>query len=329
MVKLGNAPLLSEARKAKRKPNIVLQILIFIAVFLSSSVITGIIIVPIMVIEIFKSVNASLIAGGDAANVFDYAMEALDALPEWFSVLMLFLTAAGTICAIIYCLKIEGRSLASMGMRKKGFLKNYGCGYLIGIIMISAAAGLSMLLGGSRFTGFCTEVSWLYVGLFFLGFLLQGMSEEVLVRGYFMVSCANVVHLTVAVALSSVLFAALHLANSGITIPAFINLCLYGVFMAVYMLRNNDLWGACAIHSSWNFVQGHILGISVSGTSVSNSVFSTDFIEGKELISGGSFGIEGGICTSIVLLVAIVLALMIPKKTHWSSPESSQNIDIA
>ncbi|NLV86460.1 MAG: CPBP family intramembrane metalloprotease [Clostridiales bacterium] len=327
MINLTKAPLLADAKKARHKPNIILQILIFFAVFISSNIITGLIIGIPMAATMLKSIDASLIAGADARQAANYAMESISKMPEWLMVLMLFATAATTICTVIYCRKIEGRSFSSMGMRKDGFLKKCGMGYIIGILMISAAVGLSMVLGATRFGGFDSRVSWFYIGLFLLGFIVQGMSEEVLVRGYFMVSCANRVHIALALGLSSVLFAALHLANNGITALSFINLVLFGVFTGAYMLRTNDLWGVCAIHASWNFVQGHIFGISVSGTVVSSSVFSTVLIEGKELVSGGSFGIEGGICTSAVLIAATALVMFLPQKKPYiyvASPEEER-----
>jgi len=324
MTDLRNAPLLAEAKMAKHKPHIVLQILIFFAVFIVSSLLTGIVIGIPIAFSIFKSIDATILGSGDIAAITQAAFNSINQMPDWMSAVMLFATVISTLCGIIYCLKIEGRSLASMGMRKKGFLKNYGQGYLVGVVMIAAAVGLSMLLGGTGFAGFNAKVSWLYVGLFFLGFLVQGMSEEVLVRGYFMVSCANKVHISIAIVVSSVLFAVLHLANNGITALAFVNLVLFGVFTAVYMLRTNDLWRVCAMHASWNFFQGHIFGISVSGTAVGNSVFATTFNEGTELVSGGSFGIEGGICTTIVLVAGTLLVLLLPQKKRLELSPLSQ-----
>ncbi len=314
MLDTKNNVMLYEARKAKHKPHIVLQILIFAAVILASQMAAGMLIGMPLGIVASQSYGFERFASEGINSFISYMYDFINNLPEWFTVLSLFGTAVSTFLYFIYCRAIEGRSYASMGVRMKGMLNNYCFGYLIGIVMIAAAVVLAVLLGGAKFTGLNMDVSVTYIILFFLGYLIQGMSEEVCFRGYFMVSCANKVHVAWAVAISSVAFAALHLANPGITPLAFFNLALFGVFAAVYVLRTDDLWGACAIHSAWNFFQGNIFGISVSGSAQSTSVFGTAFVEGRGLISGGSFGIEGGICTTVVMLLGIALVLFLPQK---------------
>ena len=90
-----------------------------------------------------------------------------------------------------------------------------------------------------------------------------------------------------------------------------INLILFGVFMSVLVLKLNSIWMACAIHSVWNFVQGNFYGILVSGNDFGPSVFRFESTEGMELLNGGSFGMEGGIATSVVLTVSIIIVLLL------------------
>lgn len=315
MLDTKNNTMLYYAGRARHKPHIVLQVLIFFAVFFVANIASGTVTAIPMVVSMFRGNGLSNIGSGNVSSINSAISLYTKNLPEWFTVLSLFATVITTICAIIYCTKIEGRSLASMGLKKRGLIKNYGLGYVIGIAMISAAAGLSALLGGAGFTGVNSGVPILYIALFLIGFIVQGMSEEVCVRGYFMVSCTNKVSVGAAVFISSFAFASLHLSNPGISPLAFVNLALFGIFEAVYILRADDLWGACAIHSAWNFFQGNVFGISVSGTAKVSSVFGTSFVGGHELINGGSFGIEGGICTTVVLVAAIGIALFLPQKS--------------
>ena len=324
MLDTRNNIMLYEARKAKHKPNIVLQILIFIGVIFASQMAVGIVVGIPMGVMATKDIMQAMISSDTIVTFDSYLSIVSDYvrnLPQWFTVLSLFATAIITLLAIVYCRGIEGRSTASLGLSKKGMVKNYGFGYLVGAVMITATVGLSVLFGGAKFAGLNQGVSLFYVVLFFLGYLVQGMSEEVCFRGYFMVSCANRVHITIAVFISSLAFSAMHLANPGITLFAVFNLMLFGVFAAVYVLRTDDLWGACAIHSAWNFLQGNIFGISVSGSGVSTSVFGTTFVEGREYLSGGVFGIEGGLCTTIVLVAGIALVLFLPQEKRPELPQ--------
>ena len=319
MLDTRNNVMLYEAKKAKHKPHIILQILIFILVIFATQAATGLIIgIPLglsMTNEMLSKMNPAdmtLSFGSIMSFVSDYMKN----LPRWFNVLSLFATALVTFLVFVYCRAIEGRSFASMGITRKGMAGHYGFGYLIGIVMMTATVSIAVLLGGAKFTGLNSGISLSYIALFFFGYLVQGMSEEVCFRGYFMVSCANKVPVAWAVIISSVAFALMHLANPGITPLAIFNLVLFGAFAAVYILRTDDLWGACAIHSAWNFFQGNVFGISVSGTGAGASIFGTSFVSGRGLISGDLFGIEGGICTTIVLLSGIALVLFLPQKAR-------------
>ena len=327
MYSLENSVILHEGAKSKHKVSVIVQLLIFIAVMLVANIATGIIVgLPtgiMMAGTMMEMVDPNELLNG-TVDINALSKQLMDSLPEWYGVVSLFSTVLTTLAVLLYCRKLEGRSSASMGLRKAGFLANYGKGYLIGIVMMLAAAGLSVLFGATDFAGLNQSVSWLYIGLFFLGYLVQGMSEEFLCRGYLAVSLANKTKVAVAVGISSVVFAMLHLANSGLTVLAFINLALFGVFMGVYMFRTDDLWGACAIHSAWNFVQGNVLGVSVSGGKLQSSVFGTTFVKGRELLNGGSFGLEGGLCVTIVLLAGILLTLYLPMKPRPELPEEPE-----
>ena len=324
MLNTKNSVILHEAKKAKHKTYFPLQILIFAAVTLVTQLAAGLVICVPLSIEIFDSSDFSKLATTGYGSVAALVSEFASKLPEWFGIASLFVTGLTILLVIIYCRGIEGRSFASMGLSRKDLAKKYGFGYLLGVAMITATLVLAVLLGGAKFNGINTGVSFLYISLFFLGYLVQGMSEELCFRGYFMVSCANRTHIITAVIVSAFAFALLHLANPGITVLAFFNILLFGVFAAVYILRTDDLWGACAIHSAWNFFQGNVFGISVSGSGMSSSVFGTSFISGHSLISGGLFGIEGGICTTIVLLTASTLVFILPQRTRPSLPSEEE-----
>ncbi|MBQ3216949.1 MAG: CPBP family intramembrane metalloprotease, partial [Oscillospiraceae bacterium] len=222
-------------------------------------------------------------------------------------------TACTTVLSIIYCTKIEKRSFRSMGFVKEGWLLNYLKGFLIGTAMLFVCAAIAWALGALDFS-FAKRIPVFYIIAFLFGFLIQGMSEEVLLRGYFMVSLANRCHVALAVTISSIAFSLLHLMNPGISLLALVNIGLFGGFMGVYVLRTDDLWGACAIHSAWNFVQGNILGIQVSGTGQLPTVAVMQPVAGMDLLSGGRFGLEAGLIVTIVTATAICFTLFLPRK---------------
>ena len=107
---------------------------------------------------------------------------------------------------------------------------------------------------------------------------------------------------------SAFFFAMLHGMNSGVDGLAMFNLFLYGLFAALLFVDCENIWIVGAFHSVWNFVQGNLYGISVSGNKITSSIFTSTSAEGgASVINGGSFGMEGGFAITIVLIIAIFI----------------------
>ncbi|SHH04368.1 hypothetical protein SAMN02745245_00439 [Anaerosphaera aminiphila DSM 21120] len=285
-------PFIQAAREMKGR-NIIIQIAIFILIFIASQFVSGI------VMYIF-SMGLSLIN-----NVI-----AETELLELIAILTLFSTLGATLLGILYCKFIEKRSLFSMGFIKKGILKEYGAGLLIGFIMISIPALIGIATGAFKITSINREMSVGLFLLFFLGYVFQGMSEEVLLRGYLFVSVSVKNSLSIAILTNSILFSALHFKNPGFTGLAAFNLALFGIFASLYFLKRGSIWGVGAIHSIWNFAMGNIYGVEVSGTKSASVLFNSVADPNMALVNGGSFGFEGGLGVTFVLIVAIVLVVL-------------------
>ncbi|MBE6634097.1 MAG: CPBP family intramembrane metalloprotease [Ruminococcaceae bacterium] len=155
--------------------------------------------------------------------------------------------------------------------------------------------------------------TWL---LFLAGFLIQGASEELLCRGYLFPILAERYSLGTATVVNSLVFALLHLGNNGVSLLALCNVFLFGVVASLCVIRRGSLWLACGMHSLWNFTQGNLFGISVSGLSPLPAPLKTQPSEAHPLWNGGSFGLEGGLAVTLVLSLAILTLLLFAKATH-------------
>ena len=321
-----NAP---EGQPSKPKGhNIIVEILIFLAVYLVISIISALPFIviqtrAIMATEEYANLTQQLQNGVISASEYSTAVGNIQVeipmLPQ------LFLTLISTVLTMLFCRFIEKRSLASMGFRKNGAVKEYLVGMLIGFGIFSLAVAISVVTGALKFGGMVSGINFAMIGLFFVGFLIQGMSEETLCRGYFMVSMSRRSHVIVAVIVSSLAFGAGHLLNPGVHPLAIVNVSLFGIFAGVYVLKRGNIWGICAIHSIWNFVQGNFYGIKVSGLDGMDTIFQMNSVEGKELINGGTFGLEGGIAVTIVLVVGTVIMLFTKTKQSELSETENQN----
>ena len=215
---------------------------------------------------------------------------------------------------ILFMRFAEGRSFAAMGFIRKKVLGNVLFGYLAGVCLFSAAAALTVLVTGGRIEWAGTITPGFFLFAFF-GFLIQGSAEEVNGRSYIFLSVSRKHPEWLAALTSGLIFGCIHLTNQGITPLAITNTVLFGIAFCFAVLLTENVWCVCAAHAAWNFAQGNLFGVSVSGNESGPSVFKTTFATDNELLSGGVYGIESNIITTaLVLILIIVLILLLKKK---------------
>lgn len=231
-------------------------------------------------------------------------------------IVSLFLTIS-TILGVLIATKFYfKRSLRSLGLTWKHMISQYGLGLFIGFIMMSGAILLAYITGSLDFQGF-HQVSFIILGAYFIGFMIQGFSEELMTRGFLMNGCAARKGTCYAILLNSIFFAVLHLANDGITFLAFVNLILAGISFSLMAVYFDNIIVCSAAHSMWNFTQGNLFGILVSGIYMPESAIGFSNVSHKTLWNGGMFGLEGGLAVTIIEIMAIlVLCLLYQKKTQ-------------
>ena len=203
---------------------------------------------------------------------------------------------------------IEKNSLSSLGFVKRNWLKYLAWGILLSLLQMGVIALVYQVCGIGTFE--LNELS-LEPILFILGlfpfWLLQGGTEEVATRGWLLTRIAARTNLPLASGISSSLFGILHLGNSGVTFISLLNIVLDGVLAGLLLIYTDSIWLVVAQHGTWNYVQGNLLGFQVSGTGADASIFSFTMGSGPDWLTGGEFGAEGSIITTLVLLVSVVI----------------------
>ena len=228
----------------------------------------------------------------------------------------LFATLSTVAVVLLYCLLAERRTLRSLGFGTRGALREYGVGLLSGFLLFSGAVLFCMACGTLTVRVAPTAPSLGLLALFFIAFLIQGMSEELLCRSYLMVSLSRGLPLWACAVINALLFSLLHLGNPGISIIALLNIFLFGLFASLLTLRRGSIWMVGALHSMWNFAQGNFFGIPVSGIFGSPSPLVSVSKNGTwaELINGGSFGLEAGLSVTVMLAAACAAVWFLPTK---------------
>ena len=220
---------------------------------------------------------------------------------QWVTVYMLFAEIFLIVLYTGYCKFIEKRPLSSMGFTKRNMSSFYAKGIGWSAVLISGAYLICVLTGACHFEGVSAQLVPGYVVFYLIGYMIQGLAEEVICRGYLLVSLSRRNSVWYSVILSSGVFMAMHMSNEHVTVLAYINLFLCGLLFGLLFVESGSIWKVAALHSGWNFLQGNIFGISVSGTAKSSSVFDSSFSDGWSFMNGGDFGLA----VSIVLAVGI------------------------
>ncbi|MCM1314939.1 MAG: CPBP family intramembrane metalloprotease [Prevotella sp.] len=311
---MNKPKIFEESGESLASPALPVQIFSFFIVFLIIYVLEAIIPSIVSIKPMLEEMNSQGMLDGNKIELKKSmaAATVISASPE-IMIPSLLSTVFGTITSIIYCRNIEVRPITSMGVRKQKLIPHYLTGLLTGIIMMTAITLLSVCFGANKIL-LCNNINFGVIMLYLLGFFVQGMSEEFIFRGYLLTTVGGYHSVWVAVAVNSGAFALAHVFNPGFDVLPCVNLVLFGVFASLYMICFDDIWGVCGIHSIWNFMQGNFYGISVSGTGDSESVFRTTARTSHAWLSGGEFGIEGSIFTTVILSTGIIIVFLKIKK---------------
>ena len=148
-------------------------------------------------------------------------------------------------------------------------LKGWGLGTLL---LLASFLGTS-LLGGLEFVkvDFSQRI-FIYLLSLIPFWFIQGGTEELVTRGWLLQTVTSKLNLSWGIAISSSLFSILHLGNQGVTALSLISIVLVGVLLALYMLKTDNIWGVAALHGAWNFTQGNLVGVAVSGQNAGDSL---------------------------------------------------------
>jgi membrane protease YdiL (CAAX protease family) len=207
----------------------------------------------------------------------------------------------------------ERRPFKSLGLAwsSGAAFRSYFAGFFFGVVMVACIAGSLALFqkvtiqSNNLKTGGLSVLGGALTAL--LCFVVQGGSEEIHFRGWYMPVLGARYRPWIGVLASSILFSALHVAPNPVAI---VNLILFGMFLALHRLRDEGIWWVCGWHSAWNWTMGNGFGFAVSGQETVGTILVDLQAEGHPLLTGGDYGLEGSLIATIVLLLGIVVVVM-------------------
>lgn len=191
--------------------------------------------------------------------------------------------------------------------------KNVLIGILIGVVLQSLTIFVIYATGGFNVVA-VNPVSFMIIPLTVA--FTAAILEEVLIRGILFRVLEEKLGSYIALALSALIFGALHLSNPGANLVSALCVSIEGgVLLGAAFMYSRNLWFPIAIHFAWNFMQSGIFGAITSGNEKAESLLVTK-IEGSVWITGGEFGPEGSFQAIIFCSIASVLLLFLCHKEN-------------
>ncbi|MDR2998497.1 MAG: CPBP family intramembrane metalloprotease [Microbacterium sp.] len=222
----------------------------------------------------------------------------------------------------------ERRSIKTLGFRNpgKGVLKLL-LGIVIGAVVISlpvlvlwASGGYQLVDGPSG--SFSGGPALALVLALVLAFVVQGGSEEVLMRGFLTQNNATKFPAWLAILLPAFFFTILHgVLNKPL---AFIVIFGFAVTAALVMFWQRSLWLIAGFHAGWNWAMGNIWGIPVSGLPGKDvSLVYLSPAEGApDWLTGGEFGTEASLPAAMMMIIVTAIAFLLFRKASRTWPDA-------
>lgn len=219
------------------------------------------------------------------------------------AILTLAVCAAALGIYAVLCRMVEKRPVTELNLRRLAPDLAVGC--VIGTVCIAVSI-LGMWLAGV-YHGRVVSPNWEAIVRDLFLFLFAAIGEELICRAILLRMIEERWGTIIALVVSCLVFGFFHYANDGASVWSCIAITVTAVEAASFLYART-LWMPIGSHLAWNFVQGNVFGIAVSGNTMGGSFLQAD-LTGPEILTGGAFGMEASIIT-VVLTTAIASGLI-------------------
>jgi membrane protease YdiL (CAAX protease family) len=194
----------------------------------------------------------------------------------------------------------------------RGWLRELVIGLAAGLV-VTGALVLTLVLSGSVSLSLTPDLraSFGAFPFYLVLFTLAAAVEEFVFRGYPLQSLAEGSRRWIAGILLCLPFTLGHAYNPDVTMIGVANIFLASVVLVILYFQTRRLWLPISFHLSWNLAQSWLWGFDVSGIKIDNQLFVVT-PTGADLITGGEFGLEGSILSTVLFVGIVVWFLVKP-----------------
>ncbi|HEV2397734.1 MAG TPA: type II CAAX endopeptidase family protein [Candidatus Sulfotelmatobacter sp.] len=220
--------------------------------------------------------------------------------------------------------KIEDRNVGVYGLPgRNAFGRKFWIGACAGFLGVNV-----VLLAIAAFHGFHLQnlalhgsdllrvtVSWT------IAFVLVGLAEEFLFRGYLQYTLTTGIGFWPAALLLSALFALVHTQNPGEDKIGLISIVVFALVFCLILRRTGDLWWIVGFHAGWDWTQTFFYGVPDSGILPKGNLFNSTFT-GPTWLTGGSVGPEASVFTPVVLILIAIVISRVYRENRYPAPRA-------
>ena len=191
-------------------------------------------------------------------------------------------------------------------------------GCVLGLAEVSLLVGSIGLFGGYRFGSLAIAGGAIFEWLifWFAFFIVVGLYEEFLFRGYVQFTLARAIRFWPAAWILSLGFGAIHLMNSGENWVGAAAVAGAGLVFALVLERTGNLWCAVGWHAAFDFGETFLYSVPNSGALLEGHL-SNAILVGPAWLTGGSVGPEGSVFSFLIMgLSALLIHLMFPERRY-------------
>jgi len=232
-----------------------------------------------------------------------------------------FLGFAACYGAALLMARLEQRQTGLYGLPLRGaFGKRFWQGVILGLLEMTLLMAMIAGFGGYSFGLWAlhgaSRVSWGVVWA--ASFLLVGLSEEFLFRGYIQYTLSRGIGFWPAAIFLSLVFGAVHLRNPGEGLAGAASVAVTGLVFAFALRRTGNLWLAVGWHASFDFGETFLFSVPNSGV-LYDKHLSNAVLHGADWLTGGMVGPEGSVFSFVTMgLSALAIHFLFPAKKESS-----------
>lgn len=223
------------------------------------------------------------------------------------------ITLLAVVVATAVMARLEQRRAASYGLDGFDRVRQFLIGIVCGFVFLSLLVGILLVTGHLELSQTHMPAGQLlgYAAAWGLCFLLVGMTEEFLLRGYLLFTLARGIRFWPAAIVLAAVFGLMHKGNPGESPFGLVAAALIALIFSLSLWRLGHLWWAIGFHAAWDWAESFFYGTADSGTvSVGRMMHAHPM--GSVLQSGGATGPEG----SVWIVVVFVLVVLFVWKTQ-------------